>query len=214
MTHIEIEAALVDAIHIAADVRNSLIDCGYFPGQLEADAEFGRLLAKVQQKHKDFGEFNESTQIEDLESGLEDHSRLMDSSKVLREFNKRHLNNPIRICIDIIQRCSAIIFDSSRFAAVCHLSHSKIDFPYNDTYRRTLSSDQLQPYNERIDRLRCAMIHLSHPTDCEGLTLAYARSSVAFSLFTQMLFTLDEILLEDESKLKQPNDPQRREPMM
>lgn len=213
MTHAEIEAALVDAIHIAADVRNSLIACGYFPGQLEADAEFGRLLAKVQQKHKDFGEFNESTQIEDIEPGLEDLSRLMHSSKILSEFNKQHLKSPVRVCIDIIQRCSAIIFDSARFAAECHLSYSKGEVLDNDTYRRTLSSDQLRPFNERINQLRCAMIHLSHPTDCEGLTLAYARSSVAFSLFTQMLFTLDEILLEDESKLKQPNNPQRREPM-
>lgn len=214
MTHAEIESALVDAIHIAADVRNSLIAYGYFPGQLEADAEFGRLLVKVQQKHEDFGDFNESTQIEDLEPGLEDLSRLMDSSMVLGEFNKRHLNNPMRICSDIIQRCSAIIFDSSRFAAECHLSYSKVEFPDIDTCRRTLSSDQLRPYNERVDRLRCAMIHLSHPTECEAMTLAYARSSVAFSLFTQMLFTLDEILLDDESKVIQPNNPQRREPMI
>jgi hypothetical protein len=28
-----------------------------------------------------------------------------------------------------------------------------------------------------------------------------------------MLFTLDEILLDDESKLIQPNNPQRRDPM-
>jgi hypothetical protein len=213
MTHAEIESALVDAIHIAADVRNSLIACGYFPGQLEADAEFGLLLVKVQQKHENFGDINEGTQIDDLEPGLEDLSHHMDSSKILSEFNKQHLKNPIRICIDIIQRCSAIIFDSSRFAAVCHLSHSKIEFPDNDTYRRTLSSDQLRPYNERINRLRSAMIHLSHPTEYEGLTLAYARSSGAFSLLTHMLFTLDEILLDDESKLIQPNNPQRRDPM-
>jgi hypothetical protein len=201
----EIESALKEAIHIPFEIERASIDRGHFPGQREADLEFNRIIAEVRQHHEAFEELTDDTTFEDLESGLDLLGQLMSESEILRENHIRHLQNPIRVCLDGLQRCGAVLFDCSRFASECGENSPISELPVGEIFTRQLTSDQLSPFNERINQLRHAVLHLSVPTESKSVNHAQIRASTIFPLYMHLMFNLDEILLDREFREGTPS---------
>lgn len=193
--------ALVESI--AKDIQGQLEEHGHFPGFQEAIEEELRLINLYLEKQRNDimrDPEDRKAQIHSLQFLIQ----LKKDSPIISSYLRRQIQNPVSVCVKFLVQCSQHLSRCAEYAKLCDFSEGSFERALYHVYSRELQSPILAQFNERVDRLGMAMTYLSIPTESKELTSAYDRAVPSYVLYMEMLYTLDEILLDRENPAGAP----------